>query len=276
MAGEAEARVGISGWVYPNWRGDFYPKGLRQADELDYAARHLTSIELNGSFYALQKPANWVRWRDQVPDDFVFAVKGPRFITHMRRLGDVDEPLANFFASGLLALGQKLGPVLWQLPPNLAFDEPLLDRFLGRLPHSTHAAAAQAAGHDERMEGRAWFDTSAIADRPLRHAVEVRHPSFETDAWRSLLERHRVASVVADTAGRYPRLDWATADFAYARLHGDRELYTSGYDDEGLDRWEAWTRAHLAAGRDAFLYFDNDVKVRAPFDAMALIERLRR
>ncbi|KRE21134.1 DUF72 domain-containing protein [Agromyces sp. Soil535] len=271
-----EARVGISGWVYPNWRGDFYPKGLRQVDELDYAARHLTSIELNGSFYALQKPANWVRWRDQVSDDFVFAVKGPRFITHMRRLGDVDEPLANFFASGLLALGEKLGPVLWQPPPNLGFDEALLDRFLERLPRSTHAAAAQAAGHDERMEGRAWFDASAIADRPLRHAVEVRHPSFETDAWRSLLERHRVASVAADTAGRYPRLDWVTADLAYARLHGDRELYTSGYDDEGLDRWEAWTRAHLAAGRDAFLYFDNDVKVRAPFDAMALIERLRR
>jgi len=276
VAGGAEARVGISGWVYPAWRGAFYPKGLRQADELDYAARHLTSIEVNGSFYALQKPANWTRWRDQAPDGFVFAVKGPRFITHMRRLGDVDEPLANFFASGLLALGTGLGPVLWQLPPNLGFDEALLDAFLARLPRTHGSAAELASRHDERMSGRASFALEAPPERPLRHAVEVRHPSFETDAWRTLLERRGVASVTADTAGRYPRLDWVTADFAYARLHGDRELYASGYDEAGLERWETWTRAHLAAGRDAFLYFDNDLKVRAPFDAMALIERLAR
>ena len=274
----AEARIGISGWRYRNWRGDFYPKGLRQADELAYAADRLTSIEVNGSFYSLQRPANWVRWRDGTPDGFVFAVKGPRFITHITRLGDVDAPLANFFASGVLALGPKLGPVLWQLPPNLAYDEPLLDRFLGRLPRTTHAAAALAAGHDERMEGRSWFDAAAIADRPIRHAVEVRHPSFEVEqsSWAALLERHGVASVTADTAGRYPRIDRSTADFAYARLHGEEELYTSGYDDASLDRWAAWTRAHLDAGRDAYLYFDNDVKVRAPFDAMALISRLPR
>lgn len=274
----AEARVGISGWRYRNWRGDFYPKGLRQADELAYAAERLTSIEVNGSFYSLQRPANWVRWRDGTPDDFVFAVKGPRFITHIKRLGDVEAPLANFFASGVLALDRKLGPVLWQLPPNLPFDEPLLDRFLGLLPRTTHAAAALAAGHDERMEGRSWFDAAAIADRPLRHAVEVRHPSFESEqeSWTALLGRHGVASVTADTAGRYPRIDRTTAEFAYARLHGEEELYTSGYDDASLDRWAAWTRAHLDAGRDAYLYFDNDVKVRAPFDAMALTSRLPR
>lgn len=274
----AEARVGISGWRYKNWRGDFYPKGLRQADELAYAADRLTSIEVNGSFYSLQRPANWVRWRDESPDDFVFAVKGPRFITHIKRLGDVDAPLANFFASGVLALDRKLGPVLWQLPPNLPYDEPLLDRFLGLLPRTTHAAAALAAGHDERMEGRSWFDAAAIADRPLRHAVEVRHPSFEAEqeSWAAILERHGVASVTADTAGRYPRIDRTTADFAYARLHGEEELYTSGYDDASLDRWARWTRTHLDAGRDAYLYFDNDVKVRAPFDAMALISRLPR
>ena len=274
----AEARVGISGWVYPNWRGDFYPEGVRQADELAYAAERLTSIEVNGSFYALQKPANWVRWRDGTPDDFVFSVKGPRFITHIKRLGDVEAPLANFFASGVLALGPKLGPVLWQLPPNLPFDEAVLDRFLRLLPRTTHAAAAVAAGHDERMSGRSWFDAAAIADRPLRHAVEVRHPGFEAEqeAWATLLERHGVASVTADTAGRYPRIDRITADFAYARLHGEEELYASGYDDASLDRWAAWTRAHLDAGRDAYLYFDNDIKVRAPFDAMALIARLPR
>ncbi len=274
MAGGAEARVGMSGWVYAPWRGVFYPKGLRQADELEYASRQVTSIEVNGSFYSLQRPANWVRWRDATPTGFVFSVKGPRFITHIRRLGDIEGPLANFFASGLLALGTKLGPVLWQFPPNLAFDEGRLDAFLGRLPRSHGDAAALARHHDERMSGRASFALEAPPDRRLRHAVEVRHPSFESEAWRSLLERHGVASVTADTAGTYPRLDWVTADFAYARLHGEEELYTSGYDDEALDRWEAWAREHLASGRDTFVYFDNDVKVRAPFDAMALAERL--
>jgi uncharacterized protein YecE (DUF72 family) len=274
----AEARIGISGWLYPNWRRSFYPKGLRQADELAYASERMTSIEVNGSFYSLQKPANWVRWRDATPDGFVFAVKGPRFITHIKRLGDIEAPLANFFASGVLALGPKLGPVLWQLPPNLGFDPGAADRFLGLLPRSTTEAAAIAAGHDERMEGRKWFDATAVADRPLRHAVEVRHPEFEERAeeWADLLARHGVASVTADTAGRYPRIDRTTADFAYARLHGEEELYASGYDDAALDRWAAWTLAHLDAGRDAFLYFDNDIKVRAPFDAMALIARLPR
>ena len=268
--------MGISGWLYPPWRGVFYPKGVRQADELDYAARHVTSIEVNGSFYSLQRPSNWLRWRDAVPPDFVFAVKGPRFITHIKRLGDIDAPMANFFASGLLALGSRLGPVLWQLPPNLGFDEALLDAFLARLPRSHGAAAAIARHRDRRMSGRTSYALAAPADRELRHAVEVRHPSFETDAWRSLLERHGVASVTADTAGKYPRVDWVTADFAYARLHGEEELYVSGYDAESLDRWADWVRANLAAGRDAFVYFDNDVKVRAPFDAMALIERLPR
>src|ERR1044072_436195 len=133
----AEARVGISGWVYPPWRGVFYPRGLRQADEQAYAARHVTSIELNGSFYSLQKPASWIRWRDQTPEDFVFAVKGPRFITHIKRLGDIDLPLATFLASGVLALGPKLGPLLWQLPPNLKYDPGLVERFLERLPRTT-------------------------------------------------------------------------------------------------------------------------------------------
>ncbi|WP_350349215.1 DUF72 domain-containing protein [Agromyces sp. G08B096] len=275
----ARAYVGISGWVYPRWRRAFYPKGLRQADELAYASERLTSIEVNGSFYSLQRPTAWASWRDTVPEGFVFAVKGPRFVTHIKRLGDVDAPLANFFASGVLALDGTLGPVLWQLPPTLAYDEALLDAFLARLPRTVGAAAELAARHDERMEGRSWFAVdpgSEAAGRPLRHAVEVRHPSFETTAWTDLLARHDVASVVADTAGRYPRLTATTAGFAYARLHGEEELYASGYDDASLDRWAEWVRDHLAAGRDAYVYFDNDAKVRAPFDAMALIARLER
>lgn len=272
----AEARIGISGWRYRPWRGAFYPKALRQADELAYAADRMTSIELNGSFYSLQRPASWARWRDGTPEGFVFAVKGPRFITHVKRLGDVDAPLANFFASGVLDLGAKLGPVLWQLPPTLAFDEGLLESFLARLPKTRADAAALAARHDERMTGRASYAVGT--DGPLRYAVEVRHPSFgdAADAWAAVLERHGAASVTADTAGKYPRLDRTTADFAYARLHGEEELYASGYDDASLDRWADWVRAHLDAGRDAYAYFDNDLKVRAPFDAMGLVERLPR
>lgn len=277
----AEARVGISGWRYRPWRGVFYPTALRQADELAYAAERMTSIELNGSFYSLQRPTSWVRWRDGTPDGFVFAVKGPRFITHVKRLGDVDAPLANFFASGVLDLGAKLGPVLWQLPPTLRFDPALLDAFLGRLPETRADAAALAARHDDRMEGRTSFAAAAPGadgDARIRYAVEVRHPSFEdaADEWSAVLERHRAASVTADTAGKYPRLDRTTADFAYARLHGEEELYASGYDDASLDRWAQWTRDHLDAGRDAYLYFDNDIKVRAPFDAIGLIGRLPR
>jgi uncharacterized protein YecE (DUF72 family) len=270
----AEARIGISGWLYRPWRGVFYPKGFRQADELAYASARMTSIEVNGSFYSLQRPANWHRWRDGTPEGFLFAVKGPRFVTHIKRLRDIDAPLANFFASGVLDLGAKLGPVLWQLPPTLAFDAELLDAFLARLPRSRADAATLASRHDERMEGRASW--SVGRDAPIRHAVEVRHPSFEdaVDEWAAVLERHGVASVTADTAGKYPRIDRTTADFAYARLHGEEELYASGYDDPSLDRWAAWTRAHLDAGRDAYLYFDNDIKVRAPYDAMGLIARL--
>ncbi|MGR2753084.1 DUF72 domain-containing protein [Agromyces arachidis] len=277
----ADARIGISGWRYRPWRGVFYPVGLRQADELAYAAERLTSIELNGSFYSLQRPGSWQRWRGQVPAGFCFAVKGPRFVTHVKRLVDVETALANFFASGLLDLGDQLGPVLWQLPPTLAYDADLLDAFLALLPRTRADAAVLASRHDDRMTGRASFspDGPGVGGTThVRHAVEVRHPSFEEaeDSWAAVLRRHGAASVTADTAGRYPRLDRTTADFAYARLHGEQELYASGYDDEALDRWAAWVRAHLDAGRDAYVYFDNDVKVRAPFDAIALIGRLPR
>ncbi|HTL41874.1 MAG TPA: DUF72 domain-containing protein [Pseudolysinimonas sp.] len=270
---QAQARVGVSGWVYPPWRGVFYPTGLRQADELAYASSHLTSIEVNGSFYSLQRPASWMRWRDATPPDFVFAVKGPRYITHLKRLADIDLALANFLASGVLALGPKLGPLLWQLPPNLRYDHDLLEGFLGRLPRTTGQARELARGREARMDGKEWLQIDE--DRPLRHALEPRSPSFDDEAVAQQLTRHGVATVLGDNEGRWPRLDWTTADFAYARLHGDEVLYTSGYDDDALDRWNRWARAHLSAGRDVYIYFDNDAKVRAPIDAMGLIRRLR-
>jgi uncharacterized protein YecE (DUF72 family) len=267
-----DVRVGISGWTYPPWRGVYYPKGLPHRKELAYAASRLTSIEVNGSFYALQRPSSWVTWRDETPDDFVFAVKGGRFITHMKKLRDVATPLANFFASGLLGLGPKLGPLLWQLPPNLGFDAARVDDFLSLLPRTTAAAARLAERHDERMADRA--ATTTDQDRPLRHAVEVRHQSYETDAFLALLSAHDVAVVTADTAGKWPVFLTPTTDVAYVRLHGDQELYVSGYDDEALDLWADRVRGWAAEGRSVFVYFDNDAKVRAPFDAEALIARL--
>lgn len=265
------ARVGIAGWTYAPWRGVFYPKGLPHRAELAYAAERLDSIELNGSFYSLQRPTSWRRWATETPDDFVFAVKGGRYITHILRLKNTREALATFFASGMLTLGPKLGPLLWQLPPNLPLDEEALDAFLGSLPRTT-AEAAALAGESSLEEDRR--DVSSPVDRRLRHAVEARHPSFADPAFARIAREHGVAVVVADTAGRYPLLREVTTDFVYVRLHGDEELYASGYTDEALDRWAADVRGWLDDGLDVYVYFDNDVKVRAPYDAMGLRERL--
>lgn len=282
-------RTGISGWRYAPWRSVFYPKGLPQRRELEHASRRLTSIEINGSFYALQKPDSYRSWAAETPDDFVFSVKGPRFVTHMKKLADVRVPVANFFASGVLALGPKLGPVLWQLPPNLGFHPDRLAEFFALLPRSTSDAARLATEHDERLDGRAW--TTTDADRPLRHVLEVRHASFEDPAFVALLREHDIGLVVADAAGRWPVIEDVTSDLVYVRLHGETELYASGYDDDALDRWAGKVRAWAAGGepagartlagpapvvaeRDVFVYFDSDLKVRAPYDSMALAARL--
>ena len=290
MAAAGDVRIGISGWRYAPWRGVFYPQGLPQRSELAFASRMLPTIEINGSFYSLQRPESYAAWHAETPPGFVFAVKGSRYITHMLKLNGAEAPLANFFASGVLRLGAKLGPILWQFPPQLGFDAARFDAFFALLPRDTAAALALARRHDARVAGRAWLqiDTS----RPLRHAVEVRHPSFVDPAFVALLRRHRIALVVADTAGRWPLLEDLTADFVYVRLHGDEVLYASGYGDAALDRWaariDAWRHggqvddARLASSvtarkrraRDVFCYFDNDVKVHAPYDAAHLAARL--
>jgi uncharacterized protein YecE (DUF72 family) len=266
-------RVGISGWRYPAWRGDFYPRGLPQRRELEYAAQRLTSVEVNGSFYSLQRPESYRRWRSEVPDDFVFAVKGGRFITHLKRLRDVETPLANFFASGVLELGPTLGPVLWQLPERLAFDPDVVGSFLDLLPATTGAAAELARRHDDKVpEDRAV--TTTAEDRPLRHALEFRSVTFADPAAYALLREHGVACVVADTAGRWPKVLEVTAGFVYVRLHGDLELYASGYSARALDEWAERCRSWCADGLDVYVYFDNDAKGFAPHDAVALLERL--
>ncbi len=273
MGEPGTVRVGISGWRYPGWRGDFYPPGLVQRRELEYAAARLTSIEVNGSFYSLQRPSSYAAWRAQTPEGFVFAVKGPRYVTHLKRLVDVETALANFLASGVLGLGPRLGPVLWQLPETLRFDPEVLGAFLAGLPRTTGEAAALATRHDDKLSGDRVL-TSTESDVPLRHALEFRSATFADEAAYALLREHSVACVLADTAGRWPRVEQVTADFAYVRLHGDKELYASGYGDAALRQWAARCRGWADDGLDVFAYFDNDSKGFAPHDAMRLIELL--
>jgi len=271
---EARIRVGTSGWRYPPWRRTFYPEGLAQRQELAHLSRRVDTIEINGSFYSLQRPERYRAWAAETPEDFIFAVKGPRFVTHLKQLRDVATPIANFLASGVLALGPKLGPVLWQLPPRMRFVPERIVEFLALLPATTGEAAELAEGHDERLAGRAL--TVADADRPLRHAIEPRHESFRDPAFAGLLREHRVAMVAADSAGTWPVFDEVTADFCYVRLHGADELYVSGYTPAALDGWAERARGWRDGGRDVFVYFDNDAKVHAPYDAIALAERVVR
>jgi uncharacterized protein YecE (DUF72 family) len=282
-------RIGISGWTYPPWRGVFYPKGLPQKRELEYATSQFSTLEINGTFYGMQRSDAFADWADRAPDGFVYAVKAPRFITHMKRLREVETPLANFIASGLLRLGRKLGPVLWQFPPNFRFDRERIEAFLNLLPHDTGAAARWGRKHDDRLKARAWLKVDT--ERALRHAFEIRHDSFCTPEFVDLLRQHNVALVCADTVD-WPRLMDLTSDFVYCRLHGSEQLYASGYDDQSLDEWAervtAWAKGREPVGaeridgkvrkrlRDVFVYFDNDMKVRAPFDAHALADRVNR
>ena len=282
-------RIGISGWRYKPWRGPFYPPKLPHHRELSYAANIFPSVEINGTFYSLQRPESFAKWSAAVPDDFVFAVKGPRFITHIKRLKGVRAPLANFFASGLLRLGRKLGPILWQFPPNFKFDDRLIESFFKQLPRDSEAAVALARRHDKRVSGRSWMKTDT--HQPLRYCMEIRNVTFQVPAFIQLLRAYNVALVCADTV-EWPLLMDVTADFVYCRLHGSEVLYASGYDDEALDTWSsrvvAWSRGAEPAsvprvtapnprqpqGRDVFVYFDNDAKVRAPFDAQGLMARV--
>ncbi len=283
MTGPGAIRIGVSGWTYPPWRGHFYPRGLVQRRELAFAASRFPALEINGTFYGLQRPEVFTRWAEAVPEGFVFAVKASRYITHRIRLRDAEVPLANFLASGPLCLGPKLGPVLWQLPPSFRFDAGLIGEFLGLLPKDTEAAARFARRHGHQAEG------AAGARRPLRHALEIRHESFRTPAFVDLLREHGVALVCADTVD-WPRLMDLTADFVYCRLHGATELYRSRYDDPVLGRWadrvRAWSEGRpmrdgdfagkpgADAPRDVFVFFDNTDKLHAPDDARRLMQML--
>ena len=283
-------RIGISGWRYEPWRGVFYPKKLPHRRELEFASRAFPTIEINGSFYSLQNPASYQTWYDETPPGFVFSIKGGRYITHLLRLRNCDKAMANFFASGIFNLREKIGPFLWQFPPQFRYDEERFENFFRMLPRDLESALKLARKRDARMTGRARLGIDG--NRPLRHAVEIRHESFVDPAFVAQLRRHRIALVVADTAGKWPLYEDLTTDFIYIRLHGDAKLYVSGYTDAALERWaqriRAWANGAEPAdakrmsakppparrSRDVYCYFDNDVKVRAPIDAHNLMRKL--
>jgi len=261
----AAIRVGIGGWVFPPWRGVFYPPGLAQSRELAHASRQVTSIEINGTFYGAQKPTSFRKWYAETPEEFVFSVKGPRYATHRRELGEAGSSIERFFASGVLELREKLGPILWQFPPTTKFDEQNFGAFVELLP-------------------------GAIDGRSIRHVVEVRHPSFAAPAFIDLLRRKSVALAFVDDKDR-PAIQDVTADFVYARLRRSEADEPTGYPRAALDAWamrfRAWAegreptdaaRHHSdrpkAAARDCFVYFINGAKIRAPAAAVAFLERL--
>jgi uncharacterized protein YecE (DUF72 family) len=263
MAGKV--LIGVSGWRYTPWRGHFYPPGLAQWRELEHASRVFPSLELNGSFYSLQRPSSYAMWAEQTPPGFVFAIKGSRYITHMLKLRNIETAMANFFASGLFELGDKLGPILWQFMPTKKFDPEDFGAFLKLLP--------------DKQEGVR-----------LRHAVEVRHESFRDPAFVELARKAGAAIVFADSPD-YPAFADLTADFVYARLQDAREEEPTGYDASAIERWTAicrqWAegeqprdlpyisdKAAPREPRDAYIFMISGAKVRAPAAAQALIKAL--
>lgn len=265
-------RIGISGWRYAPWRGIWYPEGLPQRRELEFCGWHFPTVEINGSFYSLQRPQYYDQWYRETPPGLRFSVKGSRYITHLLRLKNIDKPLANFYASGILNLRDKLGPFLWQFPEMFHYNPERLERFFELLPRSTEEALRLARRRDARMTGRSRL--AIDARRALRHAIEIRHRSFMNGEFISLLRKHDIGLVVADTAGRWPKMFHVTSGFVYVRLHGDVKIYTSGYSSRALAGWARRIRNWDADGRDVYVYFDNDVKVRAPFDALNLMHKL--
>lgn len=267
-----QLRIGTSGWNYPSWRGDFYPAKLSAGKQLSFLGQALNTVEINGSFYSLKSPRIFGGWRDQVPDDFVFAVKGSRFITHMKRLNDIESALANFFASGPTVLEHKLGPMLWQLPDSMHFDSDLVADFFRLLPRDTRQAE-QLAGQCDRKIIKS-PDLSGIKKIKIRHAVEARHESFDSGDFYKLADRSGIAVVCSDSAGKWPQLRHWQHGWAYLRLHGPRRLYAGSYQDhDDLSQWQQLI-SDLSEDRDVYVYFDNDADGYAPHDALALRQAL--
>ncbi|WP_297112089.1 DUF72 domain-containing protein [uncultured Devosia sp.] len=269
MSASGTIRTGTAGWVFEPWRGTFFPKGLVQKKELAYAASRLTSIEINATFRANQKPASFARWAGETPEGFQFSVKGPQLVTHIRRLKNCAEPLANFFASGPLALGDRLGPFIWQLPPNLAFDADSFAAFLALLPPDIESYLALARQADPaRVEP--FLDASGVGS--IRHAIEPRHPSFEGPEVNQLLASHNIARVISDTVDNPVRA--LTANFAYCRLQGPARADAQGYTQADIADWAETIARWRDQGRDVYAYFVHEDKLHAPANAIALRQAL--
>ncbi|MEO5805882.1 DUF72 domain-containing protein [Devosia sp.] len=267
---EAVARTGTAGWVFEPWRGVFYPDGLVQKNELAFASSRLGTIEINATFRANQKPASFAKWAGEARAGFVFSIKGPQLVTHIKRLKNCEIELANFFASGPVALGEKLGPFVWQLPPNLSFDAGALGTFLAMLPKTTADYVALATKADGRLKSEPYLDTKGVG--AIRHAIEVRNASFDTAAARDLLHAHNVALVIADTMEQPGRE--LTADFAYCRLQGPARADAAGYLPADIANWATQVKTWTDAGRDVFAYFVHEDKLHAPANAVALGQAL--
>jgi uncharacterized protein YecE (DUF72 family) len=267
--------IGTSGWAYKGWRGRYYPKGVRQADELAHLATQLPTVEINGTFYSLTSPGACDRWRASVPSNFFFTVKGSRYLTHMLKLNNFEAPLGNFFSSGILRLGAQLACVLWQLPPLLSFRREKVLPFFDALPRDIAGAERWARKHDARTTGRAALTAPDGRSQPMRHAVEIRHPSWLEDEALRLLEDQGLALVAADSAGKFPFSLHRTTDFAYARLHGSQKLYASRYTDDELGQWAHIVNGWAQQGADVYVYFDNDAEAHAPADALRLQAAVR-
>lgn len=286
-----QIRIGMSGWTFEGWRGEFYPKGVTQKKELEYASRQVNSIEINGTFYSLQKPPTFQRWHDETPNDFCFSIKAPQYITHVRRLKEVEEPVANFFASGLFCLKEKLGPILWQFPPNVTLKDDRFARFMEILPMDSKSASQIAKKHSSKMDGRSV--TKAEGNYPIRHAFEFRHPSFMNPEFIELMKKHQIAVVFAHSGGiSSPYMEDVTSDFIYLRMHGQDEKFKNGHTPDLLDwlaeRIQIWASGNQPKDaqvvcddlpkkcpRDVFVYFDTEAKEYAPSDALHLMKRLK-
>lgn len=270
MAELGVVRTGTAGWVYEPWRGTFFPEGLVQKKELAYASSRLGSIEINATFRANQKPESFAKWAGEARDGFVFSIKGPQLVTHIKRLKNCEIELANFFASGPLALGAKLGPFVWQLPPNVAYDRAVLTQFLSWLPRSIEDYVVLASKADERLKSVPYLDGTHVG--PIRHAIEMRNTSFDLPEVRALLAEHNVAQVIADSVDNPSRE--LTADFAYCRLQGPARPDAAGYGADDIADWASTMRGWSNAGRDVFGYFVHEDKLHAPDNAIALRQAL--
>lgn len=269
----ANTWVGISGWTFDGWKKTFYPDGLAVKKQLEFASRQVNSIEINGTFYALQKPSSFETWYRSTPGDFTFAVKAPQFITHILRLKDAEEPLANFFASGLLCLKEKLGPILWQFPPHVMLKDDRFEKFIKLLPHDAKSAGELASRHGSKVEGRSHLDTTGISK--VRHAFEFRHKSFLNPDFIAFLREHHIAFVFAHGGGeKAPYTEEPTSDFVYARLHGEGKAYANGYPAREISRWAKKVSEWKNAGLDTYVYFSNEAKVYSPDGAMQLLKKL--